>query len=74
MFNLSQKHDRPSRKCDYIRYTPPFLNIVNGEKTQIFIIIPREVSAISLKDNYLELDFNVTHRASAHARFAKVII
>ena len=71
MFNLSQKHivDRPILKCDYIRYTPPSLNLVNGENNQIFIDIPREDSAISLKDSYLELDFNVTHRAGAHARY-----
>ena len=52
MFNLSQNHavDKPVRKCDYIRYTPPSLNLVNGEINQIFIDIPREDSAISLRD------------------------
>ena len=72
MFNLSQKHadDRPIQKCDYIRYTPHSLNLVNGENNQIFIDIPQEDSAILLKDSYLELDFNVTHRDAAHARYA----
>ena len=55
MFNLSQKHavDRPILKCDYIRYTPPSLKLVNGEKNQIFVDIPREDNAISLRDSYL---------------------
>ena len=68
MFNLSQKFavDRLILKSDYIRYKPPSLNLVKGENNQIFIDIPREDSAISLKDSYLELDFNVTHRAGAH--------
>ena len=72
MFNLSQKNvvDRPILNCEYIRYTPPSLNLVNGENNQIFIDIPREDCAISLKDSYLELDFIVIHRASAHARYA----
>ena len=71
MFNLSQKHvvDRPILKCDYIRYTPASLKIVNGENNQIFIDVPRVDSAISLKDSYLELDFNVIHRAGAHNRY-----
>ena len=69
MLNLSQKYavDRPILKCDYIRYTPPSLNLVNGENNQIFIDIPREDSAISLKDGYLDLNLNVTHRAGGYA-------
>ena len=39
------------------------------KKNQIFIDIPREDTAISLKDSYLELDFSVTHRAGAHNRY-----
>ena len=72
MINKSQKYavDRPILKCDYIRYTPPSLNLVNGENNQFFIDIPREESAISLEDSYLELDFNATHRAGAHSRYA----
>ena len=72
MFNLSRKHavDKPILKCDYIRYTPPSLNLVNGENNQIFIEVPRKDSAISLKDSYIELEFSVTHRAGAHDRYA----
>ena len=71
MLNLSQKHvvDRPILKCEYIRNTPPSLNLVNGEINQLFTDITREGSAISLKNSYLELDFNVTHRAGAHNRY-----
>ena len=38
MFNISQKHavDRPILKCDYLRYTPPSLNLVRGEKQSNF--------------------------------------
>ena len=43
--------------------------MVNGENNQIFIDIPREDSAISLKDSYLEIDFSVTHRTGAHDRY-----
>ena len=34
MFNLSQQYavDRPIPKCDFIRYTQPSLNLVNGEE------------------------------------------
>ena len=46
------------------------LKLVNGESFEIFIEILREDSAISLKDSYLELDFIVSHRAGAHARYA----
>ena len=69
MLKLSQKYavDTPILECDCIRYTSPSLNLVNGESSQIFIDIPREDSATSLRDSYYELDFNVTHRAGAHA-------
>ena len=60
MFNISQNYsiDRPVVKCDYFRYTPLPLNLVIGENNQIFFCIPREESAISLKDSYLELGFS----------------
>ena len=68
MFNLSQKYavGRHILKGDYIGYTPPSLNHVNGENYQI-IKLPREDSAISLKVSYLELEFFVTLRAGSHA-------
>ena len=70
MFNKSQKQaiDKPILKFDFLRYTPQSLNLVNGEKNQFFQI-PREDSAFSLKDSYLQLDFRVAHRAGAHARY-----
>ena len=70
MFNISQKHaaDKPILKCDHIRDTPLSLNLVNGENIEIFIDLPIVDSAISLKDSYLELYFNVNHRAGAHGR------
>ena len=43
---------------------------MRGERSQTFIDIPREDRAVSLEDSYLELDFNVTHRAGAHGRYA----
>ena len=72
MFNFSQKYavDGPIPKCDYIRYTPTSLNLVIGENNHFFIDSPREDTIISLQDSYLELDFSVTHRAAAHARYA----
>ena len=72
MFNLSQKHavDRPILTCDYIRYTPPSLNLVNADKNQVSIDISKEDSAISLEDIYLELELDVTHSAGGHARYS----
>ena len=67
MFNLSQKHavDRSILKSDYIRYSPSSLNLVNGERNQFFIELPRQ--AISLKGSYLELDFNLNDSVCAQA-------
>ena len=63
MFILSQKYvvDKPVVKGEYIRYTPPSLNLINGENNQIVIDIPREISDLSSRDNYLELDFSISH-------------
>ena len=71
MINLSQKYaaGRPVPKCDYIRHTPPLINLVNAENNQVFIDIPRQDSAISFKGSYLELDVNVSHGAGGHARY-----
>ena len=69
---LSSKHtvDRPILKSEFIRYTPPSLTFVNGENNQVYIDVPREDCANSLRDSYLGLVFFVTHRAGAHARYA----
>ena len=71
MFNLSEKHsyDRPIFKCDYITCTSLSLNLVDGENNQSLFDKPRQDSTIPLKDSYLKLDFNVTHRADAHDRY-----
>ena len=53
-------------KCDEIRYTPPSLNLVSGENNQNFTDIPREDSANSLKDSFLERDFSVTRTVGAY--------
>ena len=55
----------------YSCFSPHSLNLVNKEINQIFLDIPREDSAISLKDSYLELQFKVTHRAGGHARYVR---
>ena len=72
MFNISQKYavDRIILKCVFNRWTPLSLILVNGENNQFFIVLLREDSAILLKDNYFELDFNVTYRAGAHVRYS----
>ena len=56
-------------QCDYISYTPPSLNLVNGENNKFFTDIPRNDGAISLKDSYLDLVFSVTHKTGAHGRY-----
>ena len=40
------------------------------EKVKLFFEIPKEDSAIPLKVSYLEIEFNLTHKAGAHARYA----
>ena len=71
MFHSSQKFvvDRPILKLGCIRYTLPSLNLVKRE-INLFFDIPEKNSAVSLKDIYLELDFNFFHRAGAHACFS----
>ena len=65
MFNLSQKNtvEILIPKCDYFSCIPPSLNFVKGQDNQLSNNIPREDSAISSKESYLDLNFNVTHRA-----------
>ena len=48
MFNFSLKHavDRPILKGDFIRYTPPSLNLVNGEITQNLLIYLEKIVPI----------------------------
>ena len=66
MFKLSEKYssNRNILKCDYIRYSPSEICTINTSNSQVFIIIPREVSVISLLNSYLELKFDVSHAAT----------
>ena len=66
MFKLSENYeiDRRILKCDYIRYSPAELSTINTANSQIYINIPREDSAISLLNSYLELNFDVLHAAN----------
>ena len=63
MFKLSENYevDRKILKCDYIRYSPTDISTINTPNSQIYINIPREDSAISLLNKYLELNFDVLH-------------
>ena len=61
MFKLSEKYsvNRDILKCDYIRYSPSEISTINTANSQVYIIIPREDSVISLLNSYLELNFDV---------------
>ena len=61
MFKLNGNYevDRRILKCDYIRYSPAERTTINTLTSQIYIIIPREGSVISLLNSYLDLNFEV---------------
>ena len=63
MFKLNEKYEinRDILKCDYIRYSPSEISTINTTNSQVYIIIPREDSVISLLNSCLELDFDVLH-------------
>ena len=75
MFKLNEKYeiDRRILKCDYIRYSPSEISTINTPNSQIYIIIPREDSVISLLKTYLELKFDVLQAATDN-RYADVNI
>ena len=66
MFKLSENYeiDRRILKCDYIRYSPAEISTINTAISQIYIIVPREDSVISLLNSYFELNFDVLHAAN----------
>ena len=66
MIKLSEKYsiNRDILKCDYIRYSPSETSTINTPNSQVYIIIPREDSVISLLNSYLELNFDVLHAAT----------
>ena len=61
MFKLSEKNEinRDILKCEYIRYSPSEINIINTTNSQVYINLPREDSVFSLLNIYLELKFDV---------------
>ena len=66
MFKLSDKYEniRKFLKCDYIRYSPSEMSTRNTANCQIYIIIPREDSVISLLIKDLELKNDVLYDVS----------
>ena len=66
MFKLNEKYEinRDILKCDCIRYSPSEISTINTANSQVYIIIPREDSVISLLNSYLELNFDVLHAAT----------
>ena len=66
MFKLSENYeiDRRILKCEYIRYSPAEISTINTANSQIYIILPREDSVVSLLKSYLELNFDVLHAAN----------
>ena len=54
--------DGLSLKGEYISYTPHTILSENRVNGQLYNNIPKEASAISLKDSYREIEFDVKHR------------
>ena len=51
--------DRPIPECDFIRYVLLSTATINETNSQIFFDTPSEDSAVSLKDSYLDLGFEL---------------
>ena len=68
MFKLSEKYQIGGKilKFDYIRYSPSEISTINTANSQVYIIIPREDSVISLLNGYLDLNFDVLHAATGN--------
>ena len=66
MFKLNGKYqiDRRIFKCDFIRYSPSEISTINTPNSQIYLIIPRDDSVISLLNSYLEVNFDVLKAAT----------
>ena len=71
MFKLSEKYqiDRSILKCNYIRYSLSEISTMNTPNSQIYFIIPRENSVVSLLNSYLEVNFDVV-KATTIDRYA----
>ena len=65
MFKLNGNYevDRKIVQCDYIRYSPAEIPLIDTANFQIYINIFREDSGISLLNSYLELNFEVVKKA-----------
>ena len=61
--------DRRILKSDNIRYLPAETSTIKTPNSQIYINIPRENSAISFLNSYLDLTFEIIKKAdnSRHA-------
>ena len=61
MFKLTEKFeiDRKILKCEYIIYSPSEISTINTPNSKTYINTPREDSAISLLNIYLELNSDV---------------
>ena len=68
MFKLSEKYQIDIRilKCDYIIYSPSEISTIDTPISQIYIIIPREDSVISLLNSFIETNFDVLHAATGN--------
>ena len=74
MFKLNEKYEiiGSNLKCDYIRYSPYEINLINTAISQIHINIPIEDSVTSLLTNYLCLNFDVVQAATKN-RYVDII-
>ena len=53
-------------KLDYLRYPLSEISTLNTANSQIYIVIPREISVFSLLNSYLDLDFDVLHAVTGN--------
>ena len=64
MFKINFKYemDRSILKCVYILYTPAAMKNVIDPIQLIVFVFPREDSVISVKNSYIEFEFNAKQR------------
>ena len=72
MFKINEKYDfnRDILKCDYTRYPPSELSMINTANSQLYIKIPRGDSVNSLLNSFLDVSFDVFHAANPDNRYA----
>ena len=66
MFKLNEKYEVDQRilKCDFIRYSPSEISILNTANSQIYSNIPGGDSVNSLKESLLRLNLDKLHAAT----------